>query len=78
LSSVDHPAHYGGRDSTYETIKIIEAMGWGEGFCAGNALKYMTRAGSKPGAAKAEDLAKAEWYIRWWRELVERSNDGRD
>lgn len=42
---VNHPAHYGGKDNPYEAIKVIHA--WGVGFCLGNALKYICRAGKK-------------------------------
>ncbi len=44
-SVVDHPAHYGG-DTVYEAIKVIEA--WQLGFCLGNTVKYICRAGKKP------------------------------
>lgn len=59
--AVDHPAHYGGADDPYEAIKVIEA--WGLGFNLGNALKYLSRAGRKPGEARRKDLAKAAWYL---------------
>jgi hypothetical protein len=58
--TVNHPAHYGG-DTTYEAIKVIEA--WGLGFCIGNVVKYLSRAGRKPGAKILEDLRKARWYL---------------
>lgn len=57
--AVNHPPHYGGADSTYEAIKVIEA--WGLGFHLGNAVKYLARAGRKGPAI--EDLQKARWYI---------------
>lgn len=57
--AVDHPAHYGGADNPYEAIKVIEA--WGLGFCLGNALKYIARAGKKD--ATLQDLRKARWYL---------------
>lgn len=60
MSAVDHPLHYGG-DSTYETIKVIEA--WELGFCLGNAVKYISRAGLKDSAKELEDLQKAAWYV---------------
>lgn len=47
MSEVNHPAHYGG-DTTYEAIKVIEA--WRLDFHLGNALKYICRAGKKPGS----------------------------
>lgn len=57
---VEHPEHYGG-DTTYETIKVIEA--WGLDFHLGNAIKYISRAGIKNPEKKVEDLQKAIWYI---------------
>ena len=59
--SIDHPDHYGGKDSPYEAIKVIEA--WGLGFCLGNAVKYIARAGKKDPAKHVEDLEKARWYL---------------
>ena len=58
---VSHPAHYGG-DTPYETIKVIEA--WGLGFCLGNAVKYLSRAGKKPGTDAVIDLRKTLWYVQ--------------
>lgn len=59
-SAVDHPSHYGAA-SGYEAIDVIEA--WELGFCLGNAVKYIARAGKKPGADIVTDLSKAAWYI---------------
>lgn len=60
VDPVDHPPHYGG-DVPTEPIKVIEA--WGLGFSLGNAVKYITRAGKKPGATALDDLEKAKWYL---------------
>ena len=60
--NVDHPSHYGGDDNTYETIKVIEA--WNLGFCLGNAVKYISRAGKKDKSKEIEDLEKAVWYLQ--------------
>lgn len=57
--AVNHPAHYGGEDNPYEAIKVIEA--WGLGFCLGNAVKYLCRAGKKD--LTIQDLKKAAWYL---------------
>lgn len=57
--AVNHPAHYGGADNPYEAIKVIDA--WGLGFCLGNTVKYISRAGKK--GAALEDLKKARWYL---------------
>lgn len=56
---VNHPAHYGGENNPYEAIKVIEA--WELGFCLGNTVKYISRAGKKD--AKLQDLKKALWYL---------------
>lgn len=61
MSSVDHPAHYGGADNPYEAIKVIEA--WHLNFCLGNCLKYICRAGNKNKEKTLEDLRKAQWYL---------------
>lgn len=72
--AIHHPAHYGGAENPYEAIKVIEA--WGLGFCLGNVVKYIARAGRK--GALIEDLKKARWYLD--REIAriekEGSNDG--
>lgn len=67
---VNHPSHYGGEDNVYETIKIIKAHGWLEGFCLGSALKYMARAGKKDPNKKVEDLRKAAWYINHYADDI--------
>ena len=58
---VNHPAHYGGAENPYEAIKVIEA--WELGFCLGNTVKYVARAGKKDAGATVEDLKKARWYL---------------
>lgn len=58
---VNHPDHYGGESNPYEVIKVIWA--WGLGFCLGNAVKYIARAGKKDSTKRIEDLKKARWYI---------------
>lgn len=61
MSNVNHPSHYGGGENIYEAIKIIEH--YNLGFCDGNALKYIVRAGKKDPSKHIEDLEKARWYI---------------
>jgi hypothetical protein len=60
LDEVNHPPHYGGETNPYEAIKVIDAHELG--FCLGNAVKYILRAGKK-GIATL-DLQKAAWYIQ--------------
>lgn len=55
--SIDHPSHYTSHPSGVEAITITEHMG----FCVGNAMKYLWRAGLKNDAI--EDLKKARWYV---------------
>lgn len=66
---VNHPAHYGGKDDPFEVLKIIEH--YDLGFATGNALKYLLRAGRKPGEPYADDLKKAAFYLNREIERVE-------
>ncbi len=71
-NNVDHPSHYGG-DTVYETIKVLshwmtpEQL---EGFCVGNAIKYLSRWHKKNGV---EDLKKALWYLEYYTNMKGRS-----
>lgn len=56
--AVNHPAHY--TSYSPEVIVITEQLG----FCEGNVVKYLARAGRKAGAPRQEDLNKAHWYMR--------------
>lgn len=56
---INHPSHYVSHPSGVECIDITEHMG----FCLGNAVKYIWRAGLK-GGNPVEDLRKAAWYIQ--------------
>ena len=56
------PSHY--TSGGIEAIDFIQAKLTPEefaGYCKGNALKYMSRAGKKDNSG--EDLAKARWYL---------------
>jgi hypothetical protein len=54
---VNRPPHYTSHPSGVECIQVTEHMG----FCVGNAIKYLWRAGQK--GSTVEDLKKARWYI---------------
>lgn len=73
VDQVNHPPHYGGSASPYEAIKVIEA--WELGFCLGNCLKYIRRAGKKSKARYLEDLKKARWYLD--REITNAEGQGK-
>jgi Protein of unknwon function (DUF3310) len=60
VDRINHPAHYGGVDDPYETIKVVEA--WHLGFHLGNTVKYISRADKKEN--RIEDLKKAAWYLQ--------------
>lgn len=68
--AVNHPQHYGGADNAYEAIKVIEA--WQLGFCLGNTVKYISRAGKKDDVL--QDLKKARWYLDREIENLEKKN----
>ena len=63
--AVNSPKHYTSHPSGVECIEIAEHMG----FCLGNALKYIWRAGLKADDA-VQDLEKARWYLD--REIANR------
>lgn len=54
--TVDHPAHYTGRNIGYECIVLAKH----QCFCTGNTIKYLWRYKSK--GNPVEDLMKARWY----------------
>ena len=66
-----NPKHYASL-GPYSAIHIIRR--WSDhrrksglepvGFNVGNALKYIQRAGTKPGEDEAVDLKKAIWYLK--------------
>lgn len=70
--TVNHPTHY--NDGKIEVIEYIEDKKLG--FCLGNAIKYISRAGKKDPTKEVEDLQKAIWYIeRHIKTLEENKND---
>ena len=56
--AVNHPSHYAAYNP--EVIDVTEQLD----FCEGNVVKYLARAGKKPGAPEQTDLDKAHWYMR--------------
>lgn len=66
---VNHPKHY--TSGNIEVVKYIEDKGLIEGFCKGNAIKYISRAGIKNSASldikekEIQDLEKAVWYLNY-------------
>jgi hypothetical protein len=64
--SVDHPEHYNQHPAGIECIDVIEHLT----FNVGSAIKYLWRAGLKPGEATDTDLNKAIWYIEREKERL--------
>ena len=64
--NVNHPKHYTSHPSGVECIQITEHYG----FCVGNAIKYLWRAGLKKDGTlddidkEIEDVKKAAWYVQ--------------
>ena len=58
--NVNSPSHY--TDGKIEVIDYIEDKKLG--FCLGNAIKYISRAGKKDKNKEAEDCKKAIWYLK--------------
>ena len=62
---VNHPPHY--KVGGIETLDFIRAKlgvdGY-VGYCVGNVLKYLSRAGHKDKKKVQEDLKKAEFYLK--------------
>lgn len=76
VDNVNHPSHY--TDGKIEVIDYIEDKQLG--FCLGNAVKYISRAGKKKSGSMSDkekeinDLRKALWYVeRRIKELEEQN-----
>lgn len=56
---VNHPSHY-----TYGKIEVIDFIEDQRlGYHLSSVIKYVCRAGFKPGSDVIEDLEKARWYL---------------
>jgi Protein of unknwon function (DUF3310) len=55
-----NPAYYKGNNGM-QPIDVVEAFELG--YSLANAVKYILRAGKKPGESELDDLMKAQWYI---------------
>jgi hypothetical protein len=68
--TVNHPTHYT-TGCGFECIEMMEMVFGKEAvidFCAVNAFKYIWRHKQKNGT---EDIAKAEWYLKYASKLTE-------
>ena len=70
--NVSHPSHYA--DRKIEVIDYIEDCGFLKGFCLGNVIKYVSRAGRKNPDKEVEDLEKAAWYLNHFIEYLRKKS----
>ena len=68
-----HNSNYYGGNNTFEPIKIIDH--YDLNFDLGNVIKYILRAGNKPGEDKLKDLKKAYDYLGHEIEKLEIKED---
>lgn len=66
---VNHPPRYN-QLKGMECIDVIEGLDLG--YHLGNCLKYLWRAGCKPGADRLMDLHKARWFLDRKIKLLEK------
>lgn len=70
-----HSNNYYGNDNPFEPIKIIDH--YNLDFSLGNVIKYVLRAGNKPGEAELKDLRKACDYLNHKIELLENREENK-
>jgi hypothetical protein len=73
MTDAVNPDHY--KVGGMETIDYLQAKLSPEefaGYCRGNALKYLSRAGHKD--ATAQEIGKAIWYLERWRGSLARTD----
>jgi hypothetical protein len=61
MSDKIKPDYYNQHPDGFRPRQVINA--WGLGFDLGNAVKYIARAGKKPGQSREQDLSKAIEYL---------------
>ncbi len=68
------PDYYKSAGAYLDVIDYIESLGDMHGFCRGNIIKYIVRAGKKT-TNTLDDLYKAREYINRWIKSEESIND---
>lgn len=74
MGAVEHPDYY--NTGKIEVIDFIQDQNLG--FCLGNVIKYVTRAGKKDPDKAVEDLEKAKWYLDRHIQSLKRQNSVAD
>ena len=73
MTDAINPDHY--KVGGIETIHYLHAKLSPEefaGYCRGNAIKYLSRAGHKDDTV--QEISKAIWYLRVWRDSLLHTN----
>lgn len=70
VDMVNHPPHYEGNIECIDAMQEVVGHNGVINFCIGNAFKYIWRC-TKKHDTPAEDLKKAEWYIKKALSLLE-------
>lgn len=70
IDMVNHPPHYEGNIECIDAMQEVIGHNGVINFCIGNAFKYIWRC-TKKHDTPAEDLKKAEWYIKKALSLLE-------
>ena len=63
VSSFRGNNYYSGDDGDVEVIDLLKAKDHLEGFCIGNVVKYISRAGLKADTSRRSDLMKCFHYL---------------
>ena len=58
MSDKANPSHYQ-LPNGFQVIDLTSQLG----FCEGNIVKYVSRAGNKDGESRLDDLRKARYYL---------------
>lgn len=66
---IEHPSHYNTSVECIDLIEQTQGIEAAQGFCIGNALKYIYRHRQKNGV---EDIKKAAWYLERYIESAEK------
>lgn len=73
MTDAINPDHY--KVGGIETIHYLHAKLSPEefaGYCRGNAMKYLSRAGHKDDTV--QEIGKAIWYLQCWRDSLIHTN----
>lgn len=68
--NINHPSHYQGKVECIDYLQDKLSNEEIKGFCKGNVIKYLSRAGKKE--SEIDDCKKAQWYLNKLIEIMEK------